>query len=47
MAWPGHNPRYFGQFYSRTEAEKWIDEHRWLAKQSKARSLDEKPPQTP
>jgi hypothetical protein len=34
MVWLGHNARYFGQFHSRTEAEKWIEEHRWLAKQS-------------
>jgi hypothetical protein len=34
MVWPGHNPRYFGHFFSRTEAEKWIEEHHWLAKQS-------------
>jgi len=43
MAWPGHNPRYFGHFLSRTEAEKWIEEHRWLAKQSQ--EPDEEPSQ--
>jgi len=45
MAWPGYNPRYFGHFLSRAEAEKWIEEHRWLAEQS--REPDEKSPQTP
>jgi len=34
MAWPGHKRHYFGHFHSRTEAEKWIEDHRWLAKQS-------------
>jgi O-methyltransferase involved in polyketide biosynthesis len=32
MAWPDSNPRYFGKFNSRTEAEKWIAEHQWLTK---------------
>ena len=32
MAWPDSNPRYFGKFHSRTEAEKWIAEHQWLTK---------------
>jgi hypothetical protein len=41
MAWTGHNPRYFGHFPSRSEAEKWIEEHRWLAKQSQ--EADEQP----
>ena len=27
MAWSDSNPRYFGKFRSRTEAEKWIEEH--------------------
>ena len=34
MAWPGHKRHYFGHFHSRTEAEKWIEEHRWLAEQT-------------
>ena len=45
MAWPGHSPRYFGHFLSRTEAEKWIEEHRWLAKQSQ--EPDEEPSRIP
>jgi hypothetical protein len=32
MAWPDSNPRCFGKFHSRTEAEKWIAEHQWLTK---------------
>jgi len=43
MAWSGRNSRYFGHFLSRTGAEKWIEEHRWLAKQSQV--PDEKPSQ--
>ena len=39
MAWPGH----FGHFLSRTEAKKWIEEHRWLAKRTE--EPDEKPSQ--
>ncbi len=34
MAWPKRNPRYFGRFDSRAEAEKWIKEHRWVADQA-------------
>ena len=44
MSWPGRTSRYFGHFLSRTEAEKWIEEHRWLAKQSQ--ELNEEPSQT-
>jgi hypothetical protein len=40
IAWPTARPRYFGHFVSQTEAEKWIEEHRWLAKQ-KARRPEE------
>jgi hypothetical protein len=43
MALPGRSSRYFGLFHSRREAEKWIEEHRWLAKQSQ--EPDEKPSQ--
>ena len=34
ITWPDHKPRYFGAFPSRAEAEKWIEEHRWLTKQT-------------
>jgi hypothetical protein len=34
MTWPEHGPRYFGKFDSRADAEKWIEEHRWLATQN-------------
>jgi hypothetical protein len=30
MTWPGHSPRYFGWFVSQSDAERWIEEHRWL-----------------
>ena len=30
IKWPDAAPRYFGKFNSRTDAEQWIDEHRWL-----------------
>jgi hypothetical protein len=33
IRWPNQTPRYFGKFTSRTEAEKWIEEHHWLTKQ--------------
>ena len=45
MAWPGHKRHYFGHFHSRTEAEKWIEEHRWLAEQTQ--EPDEKPSHIP
>jgi hypothetical protein len=34
MTWLDHRPRYFGAFLSRAEAEKWIEEHHWLTKQT-------------
>jgi hypothetical protein len=34
MTWPHHKARYFGTFRSRVEAEKWIEEHHWLTKQT-------------
>jgi hypothetical protein len=34
MAWPGHSPRYFGWFVSQSDAERWIEEHRWLTAQN-------------
>lgn len=30
FAWPSRTKRYFGNFSSRVEAEKWIEEHRRL-----------------
>lgn len=30
LAWPNHTKRYFGNFSSQAEAEKWIKEHRRL-----------------
>jgi hypothetical protein len=30
MEWPNKHPRFFGNFRSQAEAEKWIAEHRWL-----------------
>ena len=34
IAWPEVSPRYFGKFRSREEAEKWIEKHCWLTKQT-------------
>jgi hypothetical protein len=34
IAWPNKTPHYFGKFQSRAEAEKWIEEHRWLTEQA-------------
>jgi hypothetical protein len=45
MAWPGQSPRYFGWFVSQSDAEKWIEEHRWLTAQN--REDHEKTPKTP
>ena len=33
IAWPDAIPRYFGKFNSQAEAEKWIEDHRWLTTQ--------------
>lgn len=33
LAWPHHPRRYFGNFSSEAEAEKWIKQHDWLTKQ--------------
>lgn len=33
LAWPSHPRRYFGKFHSRAEAQKWIEQHRWLTEQ--------------
>ncbi|MFY9840993.1 MAG: hypothetical protein WAK55_31885 [Xanthobacteraceae bacterium] len=36
MAWPDNKHlHFFGKFLSQAEAEKWIEEHRWLTKQRK------------
>jgi hypothetical protein len=32
LAWPDRH-HFFGKFLSKAEAEKWIEEHRWLAEQ--------------
>jgi hypothetical protein len=32
LAWPDKH-HFFGKFPSRAEAEKWIEEHRWLTEQ--------------
>ena len=42
LAWPTHPRRYFGKFQSKKEAEKWIEQHRWLTKQP--REPDDTPP---
>ena len=34
IAWPDATPRYFGKFQSQSEAEKWIEQHRWLTEQT-------------
>jgi len=36
MTWPGNkiHSRYFGKFSSQREAEKWIEKHNWLTKQT-------------
>jgi hypothetical protein len=34
MAWPTSKKlHFFGKFVSRAEAEKWIEQHRWLTGQ--------------
>jgi hypothetical protein len=30
MKWSHQQPRYFGKFQSKEEAEKWIAAHHWL-----------------
>jgi hypothetical protein len=30
LKWPNRPPHYYRKFLSRTEAEKWIAQHRWL-----------------
>jgi hypothetical protein len=46
IAWPNHTPRYFGKFNSQAEAEKWIEEHRWLIEQRQERMPTIPTPQT-
>jgi hypothetical protein len=36
MSWPGYNPRFFGDFDSEAEAERWIKQHTSLAPDTKA-----------
>ena len=33
MTWPNKTLHFFGKFLSRAEAEKWIEQHRWLQHQ--------------
>lgn len=33
MKWPRRPSRYFGKFHSQSEAEEWIEKHRWLSAQ--------------
>jgi hypothetical protein len=33
IAWPGQVARFFGRFDTEAEAERWIEEHRWLTEQ--------------
>ena len=33
IAWPNRTPHFFGKFLSKAEAEKWIEQHRWLTAQ--------------
>jgi hypothetical protein len=42
LAWPNNRHlRFFGKFLSRTEAEKWIEQHRWLTGQPQKPDLCE------
>jgi hypothetical protein len=41
IAWPNKTPRYFGSFDSQAEAEKWIDDHRWLITQPQEPGADD------
>jgi hypothetical protein len=33
LAWPNKHPHFFGRFDTKAEAEKWIEQHRWLMEQ--------------
>jgi hypothetical protein len=37
IAWPNSTPRYFGKFNSKTEAQRWIAEHRSLTRPRQGR----------
>jgi hypothetical protein len=43
MMWPNNKPRYFGKFLSKREAEKWIEQHDWLTKQTEKRQGKPRP----
>jgi hypothetical protein len=43
MMWPNNKPRYFGKFLSKREAEKWIEQHDWLTKQTEKRQREPRP----
>jgi hypothetical protein len=40
MAWPDRHLHFFGKFLSQAEAEKWIEQHRWLTEHGQS-SRDE------
>jgi hypothetical protein len=41
MTWPNKSVHFFGKFLSRAEAEKWIEQHRWLTEQPQEPGADE------
>jgi hypothetical protein len=41
MTWPNKTPRFFGRFESEADAERWIEEHRWLTTQPQEPGADE------
>jgi hypothetical protein len=41
LVWPNRTPRFFGKFGSQAEAEKWIEEHRWLTAQPQEPGADD------
>ena len=41
IAWPNKTPHFFGKFQSQAEAEKWIEEHRWLTRQPQEPGADD------
>ena len=41
IAWPNKTPHYFGKFQSQAEAEKWMEEHRWLITQPQEPGADD------
>ena len=42
MSWRNYNPRFFGDFDSEAEAERWIKEHSWLDPDTKESGPDPK-----